>query len=302
MVYKNKTQNSSYSWSSYDPRVRRRAWGAFVLVQLFLVLLLLFFGFVTPLPLPGEEGVTVSFGTELAGQNLNWQETPVPSPQNPVSPEVQEPEEQPLTQDFEDAPEVRTPEKTKTPKKEDAQPTQERPKPAVQQPKPNTATPAEVREPEPPKPQVNQQALFPGRASEQQGGAGMGGQVGNQGMPDGQATTPNVGVGSGEGTGSGSGQGTGGGGIGYSVGNRKALKLPTPEYPGQKNGKVVVKVWVNQDGRVIKAQAGEKGTTLYDNTFLTAAENAALLAHFDVASDAPAMQVGTITYVFRLKQ
>lgn len=298
-----KTQDNPYSWSSYDPRVRRRSWVAFLLVQLFLLLILVYFGFVTPLPLPGEEGVTVSFGTEQAGQNMSWQETPLPPAQSYISEPVREVEEKPLTQDFEDAPEVREPEKPKPPKKEDAKPKIEQPKLTVQQPKQQPVQQTEIKEPESPKPQVNQQALFPGRTPEsQQGGAGTGGQAGNQGMPDGQATTPSIGQGSGAGTGSGSGQGAGGGGIGYSVGNRKALKLPTPEYPGQKNGKVVVKVWVNQEGRVIKAQAGEKGSTLYDKTFLAAAENAAMQAHFDVASDAPEMQVGTITYIFRLKQ
>lgn len=297
------SHNNSYNWSSYDPRIRRRSWIAVLLVQLLLVLVLFYFGFVTPLPLPGEEGVTVSFGTEQGGQNLTWQETSVPPVQNYVPEPVREVEEKPLTQDFEDAPEVRTPEHPKTPKKEESKPKKENPKPVVQQPTPQQPQQTVVKEPEPPQPQVNQQALFPGRTPEaQQGGAGTGGQAGNQGMPDGQATTPSLGQGSGAGTGSGHGQGTGGGGIGYSVGNRKALKLPPPEYPGQKNGKVVVKVWVNKEGKVVKAEAGEKGSTLYDKTFLSASENAALQAHFDVAADAPEMQVGTITYVFRLKQ
>jgi len=202
----------------------------------------------------GEEGVTVSFGTEQGGQNLTWQETNVPPVQNYVPEPVREVEEKPLTQDFEDAPEVRTPERPKTPKKEESKPKKENPKPVVPQFAPQQPQQTVVKEPEPPQPQVNQQALFPGRTPEtQQGGAGTGGQAGNQGMPDGQATTPSLGQGSGAGTGSGHGQGTGGGGIGYSVGNRKALKLPPPEYPGQKNGKVVVKVWVNKEGKVVKA-------------------------------------------------
>lgn len=294
--------DSSYSWSSYDPRVRRRSWIAFAFVQLILLLILFYFGFVTPLPLPGEEGVTVSFGTEQGGQNLSWQENVV-QPTPTYTPTPTREVEQPLTQDFEEAPEVRTPEKPKPPKKEETKPKPtEQPKP--QQAKPQQPQQTEVKDPEPPKPQVNQQALFPGRTPDsQQGGAGTGGKEGNQGTPDGQAATPSIGQGSGAGTGSGTGtQGSGGGGIGYSVGNRKALKLPPPEYPGQKNGKVVVKVWVNKEGKVVKAEAGEKGSTLYDKTFLTASENAAMQAHFDVAADAPEMQVGTITYVFRLKQ
>ena len=39
------SHNNSYSWSSYDPRIRRRSWIAVLLVQLLLILVLFYFGY-----------------------------------------------------------------------------------------------------------------------------------------------------------------------------------------------------------------------------------------------------------------
>ena len=297
---------STYNWSSHDPRIRRRAGIAMGLIQVLLLIVLLYFGFVTPLPLPGEEGIAVSFGTERGGQNQVWEETPRVTQPKYTPPAPPQTEETPLTQDYEEAPEVRTPAKPKEPEKpKEKKPVEEKTKPTPPKPVETPPAPKPVETPpEPAKPVVNQQALFPGQtATPSQGGAGTGGEKGNQGTAEGQSTTPNVGVGNGTGSqGTGNGAGGSGGGIGYNVGNRKALKLPPPEYPSQKNGKVIVKVWVNKQGQVIKAEAGEKGSTLFDKAFLAVSEQAALQAHFDVASDAPETQIGTITYIFRLKQ
>lgn len=77
--------------------------------------------------------------------------------------------------------------------------------------------------------------------------------------------------------------------------------LPSPSYGVQKSGVVVVTIWVDQYGTVQKAQAGAEGTTVVDNTLWAAARKAALGAHFNMSADAPALQQGTITYVFNLK-
>lgn len=77
--------------------------------------------------------------------------------------------------------------------------------------------------------------------------------------------------------------------------------LPRPSYPVQASGKVVVDIWVDNYGKVQKAVAGAEGTTVTDKTLWQAARKAALGAHFNMSADAPAMQKGTITYVFNLK-
>ena len=77
--------------------------------------------------------------------------------------------------------------------------------------------------------------------------------------------------------------------------------LPRPSYNVQKSGKVVVQIWVDNYGQVQKAVAGAEGTTVTDQTLWQAARKAALGAHFNMSADAPALQEGTITYIFNLK-
>ena len=77
--------------------------------------------------------------------------------------------------------------------------------------------------------------------------------------------------------------------------------LPRPSYPVQKSGVVVVKIWVDNYGIVQKAIAGAEGTTVTDKDLWNAARKAAMGASFDMSADAPAMQKGTITYIFKLK-
>ena len=77
--------------------------------------------------------------------------------------------------------------------------------------------------------------------------------------------------------------------------------LPRPSYNVQASGKVVVQIWVDNYGEVQKAVAGVEGTTVTDQTLWQAARKAALGAHFNMSADAPALQEGTITYIFNLK-
>lgn len=77
--------------------------------------------------------------------------------------------------------------------------------------------------------------------------------------------------------------------------------LPRPSYPVQASGKVVVEIYVDNYGNVQKAVAGVEGTTVTDKNLWQAARKAALGAHFNMSADAPALQEGTITYIFNLK-
>lgn len=77
--------------------------------------------------------------------------------------------------------------------------------------------------------------------------------------------------------------------------------LPKPKYTAQTEGTVVVTVWVDQYGTVKKAQAGAAGSTTTNSELLAAARNAAMQSHFSPSGDAPALQEGTITYVFKLR-
>lgn len=76
--------------------------------------------------------------------------------------------------------------------------------------------------------------------------------------------------------------------------------LPRPSFGVQKAGTVVVDIWVDNYGQVQKAVAGVEGTTVTDKTLWQAARSAALGAHFNMSADAPALQKGTITYIFKI--
>lgn len=76
--------------------------------------------------------------------------------------------------------------------------------------------------------------------------------------------------------------------------------IPSPSYTAQAAGVVVVDIWVDNYGAVQKAVVGE-GTTVTDKELWTAARNSAMKTHFSMSADAPALQQGTITYIFKLK-
>ncbi len=77
--------------------------------------------------------------------------------------------------------------------------------------------------------------------------------------------------------------------------------LARPAYNIQKEGKVVVRIAVDQNGKVIEARPGADGTTVTDKTLWNAARIAAMQAKFSKTTDVTKMkQYGTITYIFKL--
>ena len=74
--------------------------------------------------------------------------------------------------------------------------------------------------------------------------------------------------------------------------------LGTPKYKGQKKGCVVIDIWVDQYGIVRDAKGPAEGSTSNETELVSAARAAALETVFEVSSDAPVKQHGTITYIF----
>jgi TonB family protein len=77
--------------------------------------------------------------------------------------------------------------------------------------------------------------------------------------------------------------------------------LPKPNGNGQDEGTVVVAIKVDQYGNVTEAKPGAQGTTVTNSTLWNAARAAAMKTHFNQSADAPVLQEGTITYIFKLK-
>lgn len=91
-----------------------------------------------------------------------------------------------------------------------------------------------------------------------------------------------------------------GGGIGFDLGGRGKVSFKKPENPTQEDGKVVVEIWVNRDGKVLKAKPGARGSTTTNPTLQQKAKEAALKAKFKRDENAPFEQKGTMTFVFIL--
>jgi TonB family protein len=270
-----------------------------------LVVIFLFSGFSTPLPLPAEQGILINFGntpdasgnTELQmsspQQETTQQESQVnqrqqertTNQQQPASPQnetsSQEGEEV-ATQDFEEAPSINQ-------QKKENQQQQERQEEQIQDQQQQKEKEAKETKPER---QVNEKALYPGKSEEESGetegetqGRGNQGRQSGSPLSDNHANVDSRGM----------------GGIDFSLQGRNPESLPKPSYNYQVEGKVVVEITVDKYGNVTKAVPGVKGSTTLNDKLLDAAKRAALSAKFDRKPDAPAYQKGTITYYFRLQ-
>lgn len=75
--------------------------------------------------------------------------------------------------------------------------------------------------------------------------------------------------------------------------------LPAPRFDGNRGGKVVIRVTVNEKGVVTAAEFEPQGSTTSDATLVSAAKRAAMQARFTESK--AFMQGGVITYRFVLK-
>ena len=236
-----------------------------IVVHALAVLILFLMAFRTPLPLPGEEGVEVDLGMMNQGMG-NIQ------PEKPAIPQAAQPQQQSnkskediVTQNDDEAPTLEKPKNTK-PKQE---------KPA-----------------EEPKPTVNQRALFKGSDTPQAGGSeGITGQPGDQGNPNGIKNVRQY-----------EGNGGQGNGLGYSLGGRGAKSLHRPSDDFTEEGTIVVDIWVNREGKVVRAEVATRGTNIINASMRDMARRAALRSTFVPDPTADEFQRGTITYNFIINQ
>ena len=237
-----------------------------VIVHALIVLVLFLMAFRTPLPLPGEEGVEVDLGMMDQGMG-NIQ------PEKPAIPMAAQPQQQ------------------QNKSKEDLVTQNDDEAPAIEKPK-NTKPKQETKPVEEPKPTVNQKALFKGSNNPQAGGSeGITGQPGDQGKPNGLAGIKKY-----------DGNGGKGNGTGYDLGGRGAKSLHRPDDDFSEEGRIVVDIWVNRDGQVVRAEVATKGTDIINNAMRQKAIQAAKRSTFASDPDAPEEQHGTITYTFVINQ
>ena len=260
-----------------EERKRKAIGGAATLLYAGVWVALMFLvSFRTDLPEKEGEGILIDFGSTETGSGQEdlpmseeVAETATAAPSDAAAPE------ETATQETEEAPAVVPPSVPKP--KPETRPT-ERPQPAPQ-PNPPVEKPREV----------NKKALFPGRSDSRSTSEGVSGGDGNQGNPAGSPAGDHAGTGSGT------------SGVSYSLQGRSLVgDLPKPEYAAREEGRVVIEIKVDQQGRVVGAAFRSVGSTTTNSVLVDAARRAALQARFNVDENAPFPQVGTIVYLFRM--
>ncbi len=285
------------------PSEKRKGFVGTAVIHAGVFVLMLVIGFSIPPQEPEEEGILVNFGTDETGLGM-IEPSPAPAIEETVPPpparEVVTAEEEPLlTQNNEEAPEVKKvdPEaerkrreqiEAERKRREELEAERIRQEQAEAERK---RIEAEQRRQEEIASKTRAALAGAKNAGTSSKSEGVAGGQGNQGSPTGSVDSQNRGEGSGLGT----------NGISYSLSGRGVRNLPLPKYDYQGEGRVVVEVSVDRSGKVTQAVPGIKGSNTLDEYLLRVARDAAMLAQFDAKPDAPVIQKGTITYNFILR-
>jgi outer membrane biosynthesis protein TonB len=286
------------------PSEKRKGIVGSSIIHGILFILLVFVAFTLPKPPEYEEGILVNFGTDETGAGLiepsppavQEESSPPPPPANVAKVQDETPV---LTQDFEEAPEIKKIdpeaekkrlEKLEVDRKLREQIEAER-KRKEQEELERKRIEAEQKRQADIMNRTKNALANSKNAGTVSTGEGITGGAGNQGVQTGSVDSKVRGEGS----------GLGDKGISYDLQGRGYQSLPPPKYDYQGEGRVVVEVSVDKSGKVIQAVPGTKGSTTLDDYLLKVAKDAALQARFESKPDAPVVQKGTITYNFILK-
>ena len=137
-------------------------------------------------------------------------------------------------------------------------------------------------------PTINQNALFTKPTGNGTGGG------------NGDDNGPGTGKGDGPGTGTTSGNGIGPGYGNYNLAGRSALEKPAPKNVVQKEGKIVVNIWVDRNGKVTRTKVNLDLSTINDSKLADECEKAAKNTVWSENEEADEEQKGSITYNFKL--
>ena len=305
----------------YDfPSERKKGIIGTIIFHVILAAVLIITGFHTPEPPPEEEGILVNFGTDDTGYGLlepapsssmeesqptEADQTSAYEPETTVNDAVVETQatETQMTQDYEEAPvvekKVEQPDPEEERRRQEAleaerlrqqQLEEERLRKEAEEAERRRLEEEQRRRTEIANRTRDALARANARGSDTSG-EGITEGSGNQGVETGAVGVDNYGEGGGTGT----------EGISYNLAGRQHRSLPKPDYDIQNEGIVVVQVRVDRNGNVTQATPGVKGSTTLEEYFLRVAREAAMAAKFDSKPDAPAIQVGTITYHFKLR-
>lgn len=248
--------------------------GFLLLISFFIVI-----GSFQPPEEVGMGGMVVNYGTSAEGMGDDYTSIEEPSADpnaNGKPPEKVTPEEKvtPTTSTENSNKEIQTQ------NTEDAIAVNTKPT------KPTTAAPTPVTEDKPAKPVINQNALYKGKKNTGQGqGDGTGNTPGNQGSINGDPLAPNYGEG-------GSGNGN------TPLPLRRFANLQKPADDGQKTGRIVIRVYFNKTGRIIRATQNLKGSTTTDTELVNKCIQAVMNSSIIKAEEGGDNQTGLVSFTF----
>jgi len=244
---------------------KKKALMGTIMFHLLLLLCFIFMGLKYQNPPPAEEGIAINFGFDDFGSG-------------DTEPSISEPTETKVVP-------VESTDDISTQDVEEVAVVKEKPKEITIKP----IETSEVTEDKKEEKVVNTKALYPGKKENNSTSQGVSSGDGNQGSENGNPDANSY-----------TGGGNGYDGIAFSLGGRTISEVKKPIYDSQAQGKVVVTIRVNQNGKVISANPGAKGSTTTNAYLYSKAKEAALKTTFKPKADAPNVQIGTIIYHFKL--
>lgn len=254
------------TWSEFEQANKRRSSLITAAIVCGLAALMFMFGFSPPNPPLEPEGLLIDFGTSESGLGSFEPE----AVQSGGTPDYQPQDQQVATQD-----EVKTvslPDKKNT----------DKPKTETTTNNNNNTT------------NINKDELFDpsklntkGQTGSSEGNTYTGGNQGSQtGDPDGY-----------HGPGAGKGDD---GSIGWSLDGRNMKSKPSLQVEHNEVGDVRIKIYVDRNGKVTKAEYERSGSTITDTYLINQAKTAAMKATFNADPKSPETQVGYITFHFKV--
>ncbi len=307
--------------SFLDTRHKKKSFTLTTLLLSVLLLVLFYIG-LTYMDPPIENGISVNFGTTDFGSGQvqpkeKIRSEPLDTP--PVEPTKQEelveevveeepekvlekeaPAEKILTKESEEAIKIKQANEAKKRAEDAAKAEQKRKDDAIKREKAKAAKLAQQKRDAEEKARKEQEAKkkkldelmgglnkSDGTAS---GSEGDDNRAGDKGQPDGDpyATSYYGSPGSGSGTG------------GYGLNGRSLVSKGKVPQECNESGRVVVKIIVDKNGRVVSATPGVKGTTNNNPCLLEPAKKTAFLHKWNLDSNAPSQQVGFVVVNFKL--
>ncbi|WP_088341446.1 energy transducer TonB [Robiginitalea sediminis] len=293
-----------------DTKHKKKSFTLTTLLLSALVLLLFYIG-LTYMDPPEESGITVNLGTMEFGMGDTQPLEPVrrQQPEPAEEPEVSEPEpvtepevdptpaateaptENVLTQDTEESVKINPEEEAQ--KRAEEAPRKAREEEARREQERQAEAERIRREQEAKKRELD--AMMGGLNTSEgtaEGSEGDDNRPGDKGQPGGDpyATTYYGAPGTGSGT------------SGYGLSGRSLVSNGKVQQDCNQEGRVVVKITVDRNGRVVEATPGVRGTTNNHPCLLEPARKTAFLHKWNLDSNAPARQVGFVVVNFKLGQ